>query len=203
MKTLHTILLLALLVTACVVQGGQLKFATPDQADLIRAARSLQDGFEKDAFDHFLRSARWGNKDAQKALGVLYVKGMGTEKNWAKAYAWLKLAATNSDPKIIAARDEVYAALRDDEKEEATLYTKYLTEEFGDLVALARREEWVRKRKREVTGSRTGQVGALRVQIPDATGYTWELSGTEYFQVLEEYVDTLNDLGTGTTFKEL
>ena len=163
-------------------------FATPDQADLVRAARSLQDGFEKDAFDKFERSAQFGNKDAQKNLGLMYIKGMGVEKNWAAAHAWLRLASSHGDERIAAARDEVWGALRDDEKEQAEALYQELQAEYGDLAALQRREEWVRKQKREVTGSRLGNVGALRVQVSDATGYQWELSGTEYFDVLDTYV---------------
>ena len=168
-------------------------FATPDQADLIRAARSLQDGFEEDAMDKFLQAARYGNKQAQKHIALMFIKGMGVPQDWAKAYAWLKLAATHGDPRIALARDEVLVALRDDERDLAMAYYAELKPEYGDLVALERREEWVRKQKREVTGSRLGKVGALRVQVADSTGYNWELSGTAYFDVLETYVASFRE----------
>ncbi len=164
------------------------EFATPDQADVVRAARSLQDGFEKDAISKFKRAARYGNKEAQKSVGLMYIKGMGVKKDWAMAFAWLKLASSHGDPRIVAAREEVYGALRDDEKARADAYFLELQTEYSDQKALELRGEWVRKQKREVTGSRTGNVGALRIQVADATGYTWELSGRAYFDVLESYV---------------
>ncbi|MEM9533927.1 MAG: hypothetical protein AAGA23_23640 [Pseudomonadota bacterium] len=163
-------------------------FATPDQADLIRAARSLQDGFENDALEKFLKASRWGNKVAQKHVALMYIKGVGVDQDWARAHAWLRLAASHGDGQITLARDEVHMALRDDERELAQQYFEQLRDEYGDRVALERREQWVRRQKREVTGSRLGKVGALRVQVADSTGYNWELSGPEYFNVLENYV---------------
>ncbi|MFK7957495.1 MAG: hypothetical protein AB8B96_15455 [Lysobacterales bacterium] len=180
-------LLFGLMLTFA-VQARPPIFATPDQADLIRAARSLQDGFERDALDKFKQASRYGNKQAQKSIALMYIKGIGVEQDWAMAYAWLKLAATHGDDRIATARDEVLLALRDEEQALANQHYDNLQEEFGDLAALAKRELWVRKQKREVTGSRLGKVGALRVQVADSTGYNWELSGPEYFEVLESFV---------------
>ncbi len=165
-------------------------FITPDEADMIRAVHTLQDGFPKDAYDKFRRAAKLGNKEAQKNIGLMYIQGLGVEKNWPMAYCWLKLASTSGDNKYMAARDEVYNSLRPDEKEQAIQDCQLIEDEFGDLEALKRRERWIRRQKREVTGSRLGNVGALRIQISDATGYQWELSGTEYFQILDTYVST-------------
>ncbi len=182
----------ALLILALIITFGAHArppiFATPDQADLIRAARSLQDGFERDALAKFKQASRYGNKDAQKSIALMYIKGIGVEQDWALAYAWLKLAATHGDDRIATARDEVLLALREEEQALANQHYENLQEEFGDLAALKRRELWVRKQKREVTGSRLGKVGALRVQVADSTGYNWELSGPEYFDVLESFV---------------
>ncbi len=181
--------LLALgLTMACGALAKAPIFATPDQADLIRAARSLQDGFERDALDKFLAASRYGNKLAQKNVALMYIKGIGVEKDWARAYAWLKLAASHGDGGIATARDEVRLALREDEQSLAEQHFQDLQEDYGDLAALERRELWVRRQKREVTGSRLGKIGALRVQLTDATGYNWEISGPEYFEVLENYV---------------
>ncbi|MEM9302154.1 MAG: hypothetical protein AAGE01_08595 [Pseudomonadota bacterium] len=180
-----------LLLLALSAQAAPPVFATPDQADMIRASRSLQDGFEKDAFDKFKRAARLGNKEAQKNLGLMYIKGMGVEKSWPRAHAWLRMAASRGDAQYRAAKDEVWGALRDDEKEMAEAYYQELREEYGDAAALERRERWVRRQKREVTGSRLGTIGALRVQVADATGYQWELAGNEFFEVLDTYVAEL------------
>ena len=179
---------LVLMLVAVTVAALPPEFATPDEADLVRAVRSLQDGFEKDAVEKFKRASLYGNKEAQKSVGLMYIKGMGVEKDWAIAFAWLKLASSHGDPRIIAAREEVYGALRDEEKARADAHYLELQAEYSDQKALQRRGTWVRKQKREVTGSRLGNVGALRIQVADATGYTWELSGRDYFDVLESYI---------------
>lgn len=181
----------ALLLAAGSVHAGPPIFATPDQADLIRASRSLQNGLEKEAFDKYLNAARYGNKDAQKSIALMYIKGMGVDKDWAKACAWLMLAASHEDPLIGHARDEVLAALREDEIAAADAYYPEIDAEYGDLSALKRRVAWVRQQKRELTASREESMGALRVQVADSTGYNWELSGDEYFRVLDAYVDEL------------
>ena len=187
-KALQIAAIVVLMLFAVTAVAAPPKFATPDEADLVRAARSLQDGFEKDAFQKFKRSAKYGNKEAQKSVGLMYIKGLGVEKDWALAFAWLKLASSLGDPRIIAVREEVYGALRDDEKARADAHYLELQAEYSDQKALERRARWVRKQKREVTGSHLGHVGALRIQVADATGYTWELSGRAYFNVLESYV---------------
>ena len=79
-------------------------------------------------------------------------------------------------------------ALHDDEKVRADAHFLELQGEYGDQMALERRKKWVRKQKREVSGSRVGSLGNLRIQVADATGYTWELSGRDYFDVLESYI---------------
>jgi hypothetical protein len=164
------------------------EFATPDEADLVRAARSLADGFEKDAVEKFKRAARFGNKEAQKSVGLMYIRGMGVEKDWAMAFAWLKLASSHGDSRIIATREKVYGGLGDDEKARADAHFLELQAVYGDQMALERRRGWVRKQKREFSGSRQGNSGNLRIEVADATGYTWELSGPDYFDVLESYV---------------
>ena len=56
-------------------------FETPDQKELLRAAHSLKNGHQEDAARLFKRAAEWGNKDAQKTLGLMYVKGLGCQPN--------------------------------------------------------------------------------------------------------------------------
>lgn len=187
-RRLKTTVWSAILLAAAAAYAGPPIFATPDQADLILAARSLKDGHEREAFDRYLRAARYGNKDAQKSIALMYIKGIGVDKDWANAYAWLQLAATHQNSRIVSARDEVLGALREDEIAAADAHYREIVAEYGDMAALGRRVAWVREQKREVAGSRVEAIGALRVQVADSTGYNWELTGDEYFRVLDAYV---------------
>ncbi len=183
---------LVALVSASAMTAASAKeivFPTPDNKELARATNNLEDGFHKDAVKNFERAAEYGNKAAQTTLAMMYLKGAGVESDWVKGYAWAVLAASQGEPEAVRLRDDVYAQLKDAEKKRAKRVVEHLQEEYGDLVALERREEWMRKQKRETTGSRTGQNGAVRIQVSDPSGYVWEMSGPLYYQQLEqEYI---------------
>ena len=180
-----TMLCLSLVLFSSAALAAKPVFETPDQKELVRAAHSLKKGREKDAVAKFKRAAEWGNKDAQKTLGLMYVKGMGVTKDWAMGYAWLDLASSLGNSAIISTRDQVYASMNDDEKSRVQAYASELNEDYSDRLALQRREEWVRKQKRQMTGSRTGSSSAVRIRVADATGYSWQVSGHQYFSMLE------------------
>jgi TPR repeat protein len=160
-------------------------FETPDQKELLRAAHSLKKGHQEDAARLFKRAAEWGNKDAQKTLGLMYVKGLGVNKDWAMGYAWLDLASSLGSEAIIATRNQIFASMSEEEKSRVKGYSEGLDESYGDRQALLCREEWVRKQKRQMTGSRTGNSGGVRVRVADATGKSSQVSGSQYFSLLE------------------
>jgi TPR repeat protein len=160
-------------------------FETPDHKAVNGAVHALKKGFEKDAFDKFERASLYGNKHAQTSVAMMYLKGVGVSKDWVVGYAWLTLAASLGDPETTRARDDVYAQLTDEEKSRTKQQIDHLNETYSDQLALERREEWVRKQKREVTGSRTGSTAGLELQVGDANGHTWQIAGTKYFELLE------------------
>lgn len=167
--------------------------STPDQLDMRDATRSLMEGYERSAFEQFLEAARYGNKEAQKNIGLMYIKGMGVSKDWPKACAWMMLASSLGEPAFVEARNLIWRALRDDEREAAKAHYRDIVTRYGDQAALERRQSWVLRQKREITGSRTGNMNLLRIQVADDTGYVWELWGEEYFSVLDTYVSDLEE----------
>jgi hypothetical protein len=185
------IFLLALLWASASFAAGVSIFETPDEKEMKRAARSLEDNFESAAYKKFQRAAGYGNKQAQQNLGVMCYEGLGVNKNRARAYAWFKLSATLNDEGFALARDKVFGILTDEQKAEAETYYQAIEEEYGDAAALKRREKWVRKEKRQATGSRVGTVGALRMQVTDTNGNITELTGVEYHKALETYITDL------------
>jgi len=160
-------------------------FETPDNVSLSRGAKSIERGYYDDAMRHFKRAATYGNKQAQKVIGMLYLTGGPVKRDWALGYAWLKLASSHGDPEYIQARDEVWAQLKPSEKRRTEREFERLNKRYGDAIALERREEWVRKQKRELTGSRTGSSAALTVQVSDASGFTWRIAGPIFFDMLQ------------------
>ncbi len=180
---------LFLMVLACsfgtLLAAGPPVFDTPDRKSLGRGAHALKKGFPEDAVKNFEQAARYGNKDAQFTLGMMYIRGTGVEMDWAHGYAWLKLSASHGKPEAVEASKQVLEQLKPEELLKAEQWTAKLAPEFGDVAAVERREEWVRKERRKVTGSRTGRTAAVQIQVADATGYAWQVAGPKYFELLE------------------
>ena len=45
------------------------------------------------AFNHFIKAAKQGHRDAQYELAVCYKNGYGTDKNYDEAFKWFEKAA--------------------------------------------------------------------------------------------------------------
>ncbi|MEM7706235.1 MAG: hypothetical protein AAF358_11820 [Pseudomonadota bacterium] len=182
-KSLFSLLLAGVIGTG--LAAGPPVFDTPDRKSLGRGAHALKKGFPEDAVKNFQQAARYGNKDAQFTLGMMYVRGLGVEMDWAHGSAWLELAASHGNPEAIEANKQVREQLKPEEVRKAQQWTEKLAPEFGNAAAVERRETWIRKERRKVTGSRTGRTAAVQIQVADATGYTWQVAGPKYFELLE------------------
>lgn len=187
-KSLFVITLLAI-TAGQAAAAGQPVFETPDRKNLLQGAHALKKGYAKDAVSNFEDAARYGNKDAQRTLGMMYIQGTGVDMDWPQGHAWLKLAASHADPRAVSARDQVFAQLKPEELAQAEKWFADIKREYGDVAAVERREAWVRKEKRKITGSRTGSSAAVRIEVADASGYSWQVAGSKYFELLEgDYV---------------
>jgi localization factor PodJL len=59
----------------------------------------------------FRMAAEHGIADSQYNLGILYARGLGTEKNVTESYKWFSLAAKQGDPEAVKKRAEVVGLL--------------------------------------------------------------------------------------------
>ncbi len=84
------------------------------------------------AYAEFLQAAQQGNIHAQGKLGGLYLYGVGVEKNYIQAYAWLDLAAGQGDSAAEKFRDAVSAQLTIPQMREAAV----LAEDYYDKYVL-------------------------------------------------------------------
>ncbi|WP_127477814.1 sel1 repeat family protein [Sulfurivermis fontis] len=83
------------------------------------------------AYAEFLQAARQGDMRAQGKLGGLYLYGVGVEKNYIEAYAWLDLAAGQGDTSAEKFRDAIADQLTIKQMREAAVlaedyYDKYV-----------------------------------------------------------------------------
>ncbi|MEM7704274.1 MAG: hypothetical protein AAF358_01905 [Pseudomonadota bacterium] len=161
-------------------------FQTPDLKNFAEAALDMKNGRYDSAMTNLRDSARFGNKTAQYSIGMMYIYGTGVERNWSRGHAWLKLSASHAEPDYVSARDQVFEQLDEAEKTTTEDIHRELATIFGDSAALERRENWVRKQRRTVTGSRVGSTAAVQVEVSDHRGYTWPVPGPVYFEMLEE-----------------
>lgn len=184
-----TVLTGFVLLFAGAAQSASINLMTPDLKELGLAIKNYDKGRKDYAMQKFLSAAKWGNKDAQYTIAVMYVEGDGVAVDYPRAHAWMSLAATQDNPGRKDTRNRLWEFLDDDAKARAKDIYKELSPTYGDLAALSKRDEWARKEKRSLTGSRTGSGSSqVRVDVPTVGGATQRMTGAEYYGYLDAFV---------------
>lgn len=195
------LVLLALCATAQTTLPGEAPSA------LVLAAQERADkAFAAGDYDR----ARWqyekvlvpaGDKYAQYMLGFLHLHGLGVDADRARAFAWYRLAAERRYEPLVAARDELAAALTDAERARADALFAEIEPRYGDRELLTRAIRRDQRLLRERTGSRTGgYMGPLTIYLPN--GMT--LDGDEWYRMIERRIEfRLELLGGRVEFGEL
>jgi TPR repeat protein len=143
----------------------------PDVFYSCEAMQNFKKGFDKQALFLFKHAARWGSKQSQYKIGLMYVGGFGTEPNPVEGAAWLLLANERNVMHSTEQLALVMSELSGTERAAAKGRAQFLRTEFGDVQALTRRARWVRQMKRRSTGSHLGRAMAT-VSIPGGEGLT-------------------------------
>jgi hypothetical protein len=169
----------------------------PDQVLLSQAVKAYQDGYNKSAFEKFKQAAAFGNTDAQMYIGLMYLKAIGVEQDWAKGAAWLRLSAEDKITKHVEYYQSVQSQLKPNELKQAKNEYTIINEEYGTSATLKRRDRWVRKQKHKTTGSRLGSLtsnvrsfrGVVDLGNSAATGSN---TAEKNARVMEKFVDNYN-----------
>lgn len=132
------------------------------------------------AFTEFQRAARYADKPSAAMVAEMYWKGEGIAADRALGYVWMDLAAERMWRPFLVKREIYWNALSAEERERALAVGPAIYEEYGDAVAKPRKERAMHRAKRKLTGSRTGFVGALSIEIPSASG-NLRISGEEFY----------------------
>lgn len=133
-----------------------------------------------DALVYFRRAARYADKPAQGMVAEMLWKGEGVAVDRPAAYIWMDLAAERGYTVMLMQRERYWAAMDESERARALELGDALHLEYSDAAAKPRLARKLRQGRREVTGSRTGGVGALQIEIPTPGG-SRTVDGTEYF----------------------
>jgi uncharacterized protein len=144
-------------------------------------SKNYSGGRFEDALKQFKRAARHADKVSQAMVAEMFWNGEGTEADRALAYAWMDLAAERGYKDLLAKREAYWNQLTPEEREQALTKGEAVYAEYGDAVAKPRIAAALRRARNNITGSRTGAVGTLRIQISDGVGGALEVNGSDYF----------------------
>lgn len=138
------------------------------------------------AFKFFQRAAFYADKPSQAMVAEMLWNGSGTPADRAQAYAWMDLAAERGYEGFLDLRERYWAALTAQERERAVAEGEAIYARFGDAAAKPRIATALRRERRNVTGSRTGFTGNLRISVPGPAG-SEEIDGSKFYD--ERYWD--------------
>jgi hypothetical protein len=161
---------------AAVQPPGDPRFAyhehTPSARAMERGRRAYRAGQHHAALAQFREAARWADKCGQFNVGVMYLRGEGTEFDPLRAWAWLELSAERGYPEMVETADQLFALMNESEQAAARqILEEELLPAFGDEVAVPRTTLRMRRDLRRATGSRLGAGPMVaRLTIIDGTG---------------------------------
>jgi TPR repeat protein len=135
----------------------------PGQYYFYKAVEAIKHKEFKFAIDMYQVSASWAYKPAAYNLAVMYLKGEGVAVDKPRAMAWAALASERGDQEYVDARELIYAELTQDEFAKANEIWRDLKKTYGDAVALERAKMRWAQVKANMTGSRVGAIGNLKV----------------------------------------
>lgn len=163
-----------------VLTAGFLRYH-PDIKHRLDGVQAMERGDPAAALDAFRKAARWADKSSQAMVAEMLWKGQGTAVDRAGAYAWMDLAAERGYRPFATLRERYWAQLDAAERERALAVGQSVYADFGDAVAKPRLERELKRGSRQVTGSRVGSVGALRIMIPGPGGSWMTVDGETYY----------------------
>jgi uncharacterized protein len=142
---------------------------------------ALEQGRGAEALAFFQRAARYADKPSQAMLAEMLWTGRGVAVDRPLAYAWMDVAAERGYPGFVGHRERYWNVLSQAERKHAVQVGLPLMDEYGDMVAKPRLARLLQRERRMVTGSRTGFVGNLEIQVPGPGGIWQTISGDRFY----------------------
>ena len=152
------------------VQAYDLTEMYPDKRAMDAANKNVHKGKMDQAVKRYLEAAAYGNKEAQKMVGLSYLDGSGVKQDSAKACAWLRLASTTGERRLVSAYDDLAGKLGQDDLDAAEKEFNKLQKKYSDQSALKKRKKWVRRELKDSAGSgassrqSTGKLSCRRIR---------------------------------------
>lgn len=160
-----------------------------------KGCEAWKKGKVSDAIHLWEVAASWGQKSAQYNLGIAWYKGDGVARNTALGLAWLGLAAERHHPLF---QDSLDAAWYESSVEERIAGKQKFAElkpRYGDEFALKRAMQRYEEERRNITGSRLGALGHVRLYSANSPQGQ---DAVFYLDELQRQADEYFDPGTGS-----
>lgn len=153
----------------------------PDLRYRLAALVEYRKGNYAEALAKFKRAARYADKPSQAMVAEMLWQGQGAAVDRPAAYIWMDLAAERGYKMMLVKREMYWAELSPAEQAQAIELGDALYLEIADKYAKPRLESRLRQARMKTTGSRTGFVGTLRIEIPTPGG-SRTINGADYYQ---------------------
>lgn len=128
----------------------------PDQFYEFTGMHQYFAGNYADALKSFTNSARYADKLSQLSIGLMYLNGQGVQRDPVTAFAWVAIAAERKYPQFLATRDQIWAQLDAQQRDQAKALIDKLYPEYGDATAKPRMAMVLRRERAHLTGSYLG-----------------------------------------------
>lgn len=152
----------------------------PDLRYRIAGVDAMSKGKAEDAFRYFMRAAYYADKPSQGMVAEMYWAGQGVEQDRALGYAWMDLAAQRGYRPFVIHRERYWDAMDEATRARALELGESVYAKYGDAAAQPRIAGVLRRARREVTGSRTGMAGNLKIYIQGPAGPT-QIDGSKFY----------------------
>ncbi|MFM6987704.1 MAG: hypothetical protein ACKOXG_03410 [Arenimonas sp.] len=168
--------------TRFIVQSRSFLASHPDLRARILGMKSYAKGEHREALRQFRKGAYYADKPSQAMVAEMLWKGEGAATDRAEAYVWMDMAAERLYRDLVAKREQYWAALNAQERARALAIGPGLYARYGDAAAKPRIEHVLQRDRRNITGSRTGFVGTLRIEVPGPGGMPITINGEDFYQ---------------------
>lgn len=125
----------------------------PGDYNFCMGAAAMRKGDTSGALSRMREAAAWGDKTAQKVLGVAYFNGDGTVQDRALGLAWLRLSTERMQPENVGLFNSALEQVTPEQKARADALYKQMRARYADDVAAVRADRLFRRKLRELASN--------------------------------------------------
>lgn len=125
----------------------------PGDYNFCMGAAAMRKGDMPQALSRMLEAAAWGDKSAQKVLGLAYFNGEGATQDRALGLAWLGLSTERMQPENVGLFNSALEKVTPAQKARADVLYKQMRAKYADDVAAVRADKLFRRKMRELASN--------------------------------------------------